>query len=243
MRFFEIGGCVRDKLLGVKSKDIDYSAVLEPNEKTHCQVTGQDPFDFMLATLIGRQFDIFELRPEFLTIRARFPKGSVHSGLTADFVLARKEADYTDGRRPDKVEPGTLEDDIFRRDFTMNALAEDEEGNLIDLVGGVQDINDKIIRAVGDPFDRFEEDALRIMRALRFKVTKGFTIDPVTQSAMVSLMPNLAGVSAERVREELVRMFNADPMWTVFTLDSFGVFPIIFDMGINLQPTLKEKIK
>jgi tRNA nucleotidyltransferase/poly(A) polymerase len=241
MQFFEVGGCVRDELLGVKSKDIDYTVVLGENDWHE----GDDitPFECMYLTLQINGFEIFLSTPEFLTVRARFPKGHKNSGITADFVLARKESDYTDGRRPDKVEPGTLMDDLRRRDFTMNAIAKDSEGNLIDPFNGQWDIEHRIIRAVGDPAERFEEDALRIMRALRFKVTKGFSIEYDTQKCMVGYMETLAGVSPERVREELTKMFNADPMETIYTLDVFAVFPIIFDMGINFQPTMKARVK
>jgi tRNA nucleotidyltransferase/poly(A) polymerase len=242
MRFYEVGGCVRDELLGVKSKDIDFTVVLE-DQDIKCAPSILTPFQIMRSMLMFRGFEIFLETPEFLTIRAKFPKGHKHSGLTADFVLARKESDYTDGRRPDKVEPGTLEDDLRRRDFTMNAIAKDEDGTLIDPFNGQQDIRGKIIRAVGDPTERFEEDALRIVRAMRFAVTKGFSIEAKTLEAMSHLRKNVAGVSAERVREELTKMFNHDPMHTIAILSSHGMFPIIFDMGINFQPTMKQKIK
>jgi tRNA nucleotidyltransferase/poly(A) polymerase len=241
MEFFEVGGCVRDELLGVKSKDIDFTVVLEP-------VAG-DPFRAMVKRLKMMGFEVFLESPEFLTVRAKFPKtGSLSArpergGMTADFVLARKESDYTDGRRPDKVEPGFLSDDLRRRDFTMNALAKDEDGNIIDMFGGIKDIERRIIRCVGDPVERFTEDALRILRAMRFSVTKGFNIDFDTRCAMEDRVDTIAGVSAERVREELTKMFNADPLETINMLDDFAMFPIIFGMGINFQPTMKERIR
>jgi tRNA nucleotidyltransferase (CCA-adding enzyme) len=241
MEFYEVGGCVRDELLGVKSKDIDFTVVLEP-------VAG-DPFRAMVNRLKMMGFEVFLESPEFLTVRAKFPKtGSLSArpergGMTADFVLARKESDYTDGRRPDKVEPGTLMDDLKRRDFTMNAIAKDKDGNLIDPFNGVQDIERRIIRAVGDPNERFTEDALRIVRALRFSVTKGFDIDHETEDAMWRLRHTVAGVSAERVREELTKMFNADPMKTIQVLREMDILPIIFGMGINFQPTMKQKVR
>jgi tRNA nucleotidyltransferase/poly(A) polymerase len=246
MKFFEVGGCVRDELLGVKSKDIDFTVVLEDFDFRNMQSWGvSDPFAYMEDRL-GRKygFEIFLPTPEFLTIRAKFPKGHKHSCLTADFVLARKESDYTDGRRPDKVEPGTLEDDLRRRDFTMNALAKDDRGIIIDLFGGQQDIKNKVIRTVGSPYQRFEEDALRIVRAMRFSVTKKFWIERETRDAMEDTLSTVAGVSAERVREELTKMFNADPLDTIITLNSFpSLIPIIFDMGINFQPTMKQRLR
>jgi tRNA nucleotidyltransferase/poly(A) polymerase len=243
MEMYMVGGCVRDELLGVQSKDIDFTVVLTEEEKRYIVRFNHTPFEYMAMRLNEMGFEIFLETPEYLTIRARFPKGHLHTGLTADFVLARKESGYTDGRRPDVVEPGTLFDDLARRDFTMNAMAKDSRGNLLDPFGGLLDVRDKIIRCVGDPHKRFEEDALRIVRAMRFSVTKGFTIEHNTWVAMNSLVHTVAGVSAERVREELTKMFNADPMKTVLILKNFNVLPIIFDMGINFQPTLKEKVR
>lgn len=243
MEFFEVGGCVRDELLGVKSKDIDFTVVLSDIDKMLCEEDEIDPFDYMVTALLGRDFTIFLETPEFLTVRAKFPKGHKNSGITADFVLARKESDYTDGRRPDRVEPGTLMDDLARRDFTMNAIAKGPDGKLIDPFAGQLDIENRVIRAVGDPNERFEEDALRIMRAIRFSVTKGFDIDWETEDAMVDRMFSLSGVSTERVREELVKMFNHDPLETVRTLNSFDLFPILFDMGLNFEPTMKARVK
>lgn len=242
MEMYMVGGAVRDELLGVQSKDIDFTVVLDPWDIDRAMGKAT-PFEIMGQLLHERGFRIFLETPEFLTIRAKFPKGHEHSGLTADFVLARKESDYTDGRRPDVVKPGTLMDDIFRRDFTMNALAKDTNGTIIDLVGGVKDINDRIIRAVGNPRERFEEDALRIMRAMRFTITKDFSIEEATRAAMWDLKDSVASVSSERVREELTKMFNHDPLRTIWILDQFDMFHTIFDMGINLQPTLKEKIR
>lgn len=244
MEFYEVGGCVRDELLGVKSKDIDYTVVLDKDETT------DDPFDYMVRELKRRGFKVFLESPEFLTARAQFPQSKnpgaiLHGppGLTADFVLARKESDYTDGRRPDVVEPGTLFDDLARRDFTMNAIAKATDGSLIDPFGGQSDIQNKIIRCVGDPHERFKEDPLRIVRAMRFFVTKGFNIETETANAMVGLTYKIAGVSAERVREELSKMFTVNPMMTIDVLEMFDVLPIIFNMGINFQPTMKERIR
>jgi len=241
MEMFEVGGCVRDELLGVKSKDIDFTVVLDNSD--FGMGARLDPFLVMKFNLVQQGFEIFLETPEFLTIRAKFPKAHRNAKLTADFVLARKESDYTDNRRPDKVEPGTLMDDLARRDFTMNAVAKATDGSLIDPFGGVQDIKDGIIRAVGDPAERFGEDALRIVRAMRFAVQKDFEIEAETMRAMSVLRRTVLGVSAERVREELTKMFNADPMRTVYILDDFDMFRIIFDMGINFQPTMKERIR
>ena len=243
MEMFMVGGAVRDKLLGVKSKDIDFSVVINEGEALFAQATGQTPFQFMVNNLIRGGFKIFLESPEFLTARAQFPKDHEDAGLTADFVLARKESDYTDNRRPDRVEPGTLMDDLARRDFTVNAIAKSFDGELIDPFGGAADLEMGLLRAVGDPEKRFEEDALRILRGMRFAVTKGFTLEQNTDDAMWRLRKTVAGVSPERVREELTKMFNHSPEETINMLDSFDMFGIIFGMGINFQPTMKERIR
>jgi tRNA nucleotidyltransferase/poly(A) polymerase len=220
MQMYQVGGAVRDELLGVPSKDIDFTVVLSPEDCSPGDpgvkegkpwFTPHDPFIVMGRMLRHQGFEIFLETPEFLTIRARFPKGSEHSRLTADFVLARKESDYTDGRRPDVVVPGTLEDDLARRDFTMNAIAKDGEGNLIDPHGGISDIKATTIRAVGDPMERLTEDALRALRAVRFSVTKGFGIDMALEDAMESIEVLDAirdKISDERIAVELQKMFR-----------------------------------
>lgn len=251
MKMFMVGGAVRDELLGVQSKDIDFTCVLEKADidayTAHNRLT---PFEYMVFFLEGQGFKIFLETPDYLTVRAQFPKGHEHSGLTADFVLARKESNYTDGRRPDTVEPGSLLEDLRRRDFTMNAIAkktwagDDSDGAFyIDPFDGREDIKNKIIRCVGNPEDRFREDALRIVRAMRFAVTTGFGIEQLTRRAMTELAPTVADVSAERVREELTKMFNVNPRKTIVVLGVFKMYSIIFDMGINFQPTLRSKIK
>jgi tRNA nucleotidyltransferase/poly(A) polymerase len=261
MKMFEVGGCIRDELLGVPSKDIDFTVVMEESDLRNTGTEDElDMFKVMVHRLREQGFEIFLEAPEFLTVRARFPdryfttpppQGSVvpvlqrTKGLTADFVLARKESDYTDGRRPDVVVPGTLEDDLARRDFTMNAIAKDTDGSLIDPFNGQRDIRVRIIRAVGDPFDRLTEDALRAVRALRFSVTKGFTIDKDLAFAMESaavLNAIVDNISDERVQIELSKMFRFD---TVSSLIRINEFPALRDAmfagNVSLDATMKLK--
>ena len=190
MKIFMVGGCVRDEILGRHSKDIDFSVVVEPKDQhpgdPDFSFAPHDPFEVMKRKLEFAGFKIFTENKEHLVIRAHVPKneGWVFADLpantTADFVLARKEGTYSDGRRPDAVEPGTLHDDLARRDFTMNAIAKDEFGNFHDPFNGRADIAAHMIRAVGSPEDRFSEDALRILRAFRFSATLGFWIEKNT---------------------------------------------------------------
>ena len=239
--FFEVGGCVRDSLLGIPSKDIDFSVVAPEG----VFATADSAFLAMEAQLSEQDFQIFESRHEFLTIRARVPKGHALEARTtvADFVLARKDGPYTDGRRPDWVKPGTLEDDIFRRDFSVNALCRDIQGNLIDLVGGVSDIENGILRFVGDPEQRIKEDGLRVLRGFRFQITKGFVPDDETYAVLRSGLAEemLACVSRERVREELNKMFLFS---TLDSLHLLGTLPdtmakVIFSGGLRLDATMK----
>lgn len=254
MEMFEVGGCVRDEILGVPSKDIDFSVVLEESDFTTPSFEDY-PFNVMVYLLKKMGFKIFLETPEFLTVRAQFPGKEViipgtnvnfhNPKLTADFVLARKESDYTDGRRPDKVEVGTLQDDLARRDFTMNAIAKDSEGNFIDPFNGQQDIEDRIIRAVGDPMERLTEDALRAVRAMRFSVTKGFSIDMELCQAMDSL--EVAGlirekISDERIQVEISKMFRHNTLRSLDVLSMFThLTDAIFDGRVSLDATLKQK--
>ena len=257
MQMYLVGGAVRDSLLGISSKDYDFTVVLDESDlpAPGTTVTEPDPFKTMVNNLKLHGLEVFLESPEYLTVRARFPSKEVKVGgtidkfafanscLTADFVLARKESGYTDGRRPDEVVPGTLEDDLARRDFTMNAIAKDSEGNLIDPFGGVQDINDRVVRAVGNAFDRLEEDALRAVRALRFSVTKGFRIDNELKFAMNThavLDSIVNNISDERIQQELSKMFRFD---TVASLHLLSKFPLLTDAmfagSVSLDATMK----
>lgn len=197
MKLYKVGGCVRDTFLGMPSKDIDYAVEASS-------------FDQMRQEMIDKGFNIFLETPQFLTIRAKYP----NSKMVADFVLCRKESGSTDSRHPDLVEPGTIFDDLQRRDFTMNAIAEcDETGNIIDPHGGILDLRQKLLRAVGNAEDRFNEDSLRILRAIRFSITKDLTIHTDIWQAFEKIDPRkLASVSTDRKREELNKMFAADSL-------------------------------
>lgn len=247
MKLYEVGGCVRDELLGVKSKDIDFSVVLDNEDKVVACAMNESYYDYMVRSLeiIGvkviRDNDGVPVGAEFLTVRG------IHSKRGAvDFVLARKEGDYSDGRRPDKVEVGTLVDDLARRDFTMNAIAKDENGALIDPFNGRKDIRDGIIRAVGDPIERLTEDALRAVRAFRFAVTKGFYIDGSLAAAMESFEVCNAicyKISDERIQAELSKAFRFNSRKAGTLL--FGTFPALANAAlagnVSLDATMKTK--
>lgn len=243
MTFRKVGGCVRDQLLGVPTKDIDFSVEI-PSLVGVNAATG---FNAMREELEARGFHIFVETPEHGTIRAQFPRGHELRGVTtADFVLCRKEGPYSDGRRPDFCDVGTLTDDLNRRDFTVNAMAEGTDGSIIDLHGGQDDLRAMILRCVGNPLDRMREDALRAMRAIRFAVTKGFQLDPVLSGVLGrgDVAKALAAISTDRREKELRLMFQHD---TLFAMDVLNheVTPEFRDAafaGIKLNPTTKRRL-
>lgn len=239
-QFAEVGGAVRDKFLGLESKDVDFVAV--PTQQFD---TAENAFISLSNHLKEKKFKVFLETPQFFTIRAQVPDDHPLKERTnvADFVLARKDSKNSDGRRPDFVLPGTLMDDLERRDFTINAMAI-MDGKLIDPFGGRDDINNRLLKFVGDPHERIKEDGLRVMRALRFSITKGFDIDSdawnVINSAFGAAM--LRKVSTERIRDELEKMFMHDSFSSMKILLELNE-PFrwdIFGRGIRLMPTLKQ---
>jgi tRNA nucleotidyltransferase/poly(A) polymerase len=232
MEMFEVGGCVRDEMLGLRTKDVDF-VVLAPS------------FDAMRDELERQGFKTHVEKPEFVTIRAGVPEGHALRARTkdADFVLARKDSATGDGRRPDSVEPGTLADDLARRDFTVNAMAKAADGTLVDPHGGADDLKARTLRFVGDPHQRIAEDGLRVLRGFRFCVTKGFDPEPATAAALVSPLATemLGKVSVERISDEINRMCEADTMRTLDILAAvpFAMRDAIFRDGLRLSATLK----
>lgn len=243
-KIFKVGGCVRDSLLGIKTKDIDFTFVLDDLNKTV-----EEGFKEMEQWMVDQGFTIFLSVPEMFTIRAKFPSDHKFAKLDADFVMARKEVGYVEGTRRPILELGTLEDDLIRRDFTVNAMAEDEDGNLIDLFDGMWALENRMLLTPLDPAQTFLDDPLRMLRALRFSITKDFIIPPKTWSAI--FLPTLIDklektVSGERIREEVVKMMQAD---TVKTLRLFNeidkieprFMEVVFGKDMWLKPTFENK--
>jgi len=234
IKLYEVGGCVRDAIRGVASKDVDFVAIAPS-------------YDAMREHLVSQGFRIFVEKPEFVTIRCSIPADHPLRARAkdADFVLARKDGPTADGRRPQFVEPGTLEDDLARRDFSMNAVARDPlSGEFVDPHGGIEDIRRRLIRFVGDPMTRIREDGLRVLRGLRFAVTLDFTIDERSLDAMLSVeaASMLAAVSEERTRDEVEKMCAAN---TIRTVSILGNLPdhtkgAIFRGRLRLSATLKS---
>lgn len=247
MQMFLVGGAVRDEILGVPFKDYDYTVVLHPWDDLHScfNAVEKDPFKIMESNLLAEGYEIFDRNPEFFTIRARFPKNDHRRGIVGDFVLAREEGPYSDGRHPDWVKPGKLSHDLARRDFTMNAIAKD--GNAyVDPHGGQLDIKRKVVRAVGDPLERLTEDPLRAIRAIRFAVTKGFGIESNLASAMrePSVTDGVASarVADERITAEFEKMFRKDTVKSILFLNQFpGLMAAAFSGKVSLDATMKQK--
>ena len=220
--FFEVGGKVRDEILGLQSKDVDFVAV--PNSFLLREYKeASDMFQVLDDYLTAEKFEIFLKTPECYTIRARFPKNHKYQGV-ADFVMARKEVGYVPGTRTPIIKPGTLYDDLARRDATLNALAKDDNEKIIDFFNGLQDLKDGILRTPLDPVKTFDDDPLRIIRFIRFSITKGFSIDNIAHSTMeeYDYESKMGVVSDERIREELYKCFKFDTPKTLLILDRYS---------------------
>lgn len=179
------GGCVRDLVMKKKPHDIDIATSAHPEQVEKL---------FRKTIPIGKQFGVILVQE------------SQHTFEVATF---RAEGKYLDGRHPEEVHFTDSKKDALRRDFTVNALFYDPvKKRVIDYVQGRKDIRAKIIRTVGDPYQRFDEDKLRILRAVRFAANLGFTIEPKTWKAVKQIATQINQVSQERIREELVKIFT-----------------------------------
>lgn len=181
------GGCVRDMLLGVEPKDIDIVTSAKPNEIE----------DLLEHTIpIGKEFGVI------LTVK---------NGYKFEVATFRSDSGYSDGRRPDAIEFTNAKEDALRRDFTINALFYDPiEEKIHDFVGGEKDLNERLIRFIGEPEDRIKEDHLRMLRAVRFKNNFGFQYHPDTYNAIKKHANLIARISKERIRDELNKMMMGE---------------------------------
>jgi putative nucleotidyltransferase with HDIG domain len=214
-----VGGCVRDLLLGRQPKDFDVATSAPPDK---------------VLTLFEKTF----------AVGAHFGVVLVCSGeIVTEVATFRSDGAYSDGRRPDAVQFSTSpEEDVKRRDFTINGMMLDPVDNsVLDFVGGMQDLQTGLIRAIGDPAERFTEDKLRLLRGVRFAARFAFELEPATARAMERLAPAVDQVSRERVREELTRMLTEGHARRAFALlDATGllaqVLPEVARMKGVAQP-------
>ena len=232
---FLVGGCVRDLIIGREPKDWDVTTNAKPEEiiglfeKTiyenifgtvgvcipivSIEKTADVPHETVTSVTHVTKYDIVEVTPY------------------------RIEAKYSDNRHPDEVLfSENIEDDLKRRDFTMNALALDNKGHITDLYKGQEDIKDKVVRAVGNPNDRFQEDALRMLRAIRFSAQLDFAIDYETMKAIVDNAKLLKNISSERIRDEFVKIIESkNPSMGIAMLSKLGLLK-------QMIPELEEGI-
>lgn len=215
-RAYAVGGCVRDTLLGEDPNDWDVTTSALPEE-------------------------VLNVFKDEHTIPTGLKHGTVtvmknHSPI--EITTFRIDGTYADSRHPEKVTfSDRIADDLSRRDFTINALAWNEESGIVDCFNGISDLKKGLIRAVGDPQKRFEEDALRILRAYRFSARLGFSIEKLTRIALISEAPRLKNISRERISSEFCRLTIAKDARTVLKmLEADGIFPYIFDGAIYTLP-------
>jgi len=199
------GGSVRDLLRGETPKDIDIATDARPDAVQAI---------FARTYAVGAHFGVIVV---------------LENGLQFEVATFRSDGAYLDGRRPAEVHFSTAEEDAARRDFTINGMFFDPVANeVLDFVGGRADLERRVIRAIGDPSQRFAEDRLRILRAVRFATVLGFEIEPATWDAVLASASSINEISAERIREELVRIFlspNRIRGWDL--LDSSGLMAAI----------------
>jgi len=200
-----VGGCVRDLVLRRRPSDYDIATSAPPGavEKLFKKtIPVGKTFGVMIVRLDGRNFEVATFRKDF---------------------------DYQDGRRPERVEFADARMDVLRRDFTVNGLFMDPaSGKILDWVGGVRDARRKLIRTIGSPARRFREDKLRVLRAVRFAANLGFAIEKRTFQAVRKMRRQIRWVSAERIRDELVKIITGpDPARGFQLLDKTGLIEII----------------
>lgn len=212
-----VGGCVRDFILGVKSKDVDIATncpidILEKEFNVVADVSKNRTFGIVIIDYNGYRYE------------------------TAQF---RVESKYTDGRRPDEVTfVSSFKQDASRRDLTFNALGMRANGEIIDYFGGISDLNNKIIKVVGCPFDRFGEDFLRLMRVIRFAARFDFEIEYCTAEAVRECSFFLNNLAIERVTDELMKMASLGGKKFAKALqlmDNFGMLEQILPEVTNLK--------
>lgn len=195
-----VGGCVRDMILGVSPNDWDVATAAFPE-------------------------DVISLFPDSIPTGIRHGTVTVRSGgQFVEVTTFRSDGDYADHRHPDNVRfVGDLNTDLSRRDFTINAIAVTADGVLVDPCHGVDDIRAGVIRCVGDPEKRFDEDALRMLRAFRFSSRLGFEIEENTWRAILSCAPLAADLSAERMRDEIEKILLTSSPESLYTVISCGL--------------------
>ncbi len=197
---YAVGGCVRDSILGRNPDDWDITTSARPEQ---------------IKSFFKKTIDT-GIKHGTVTVMMN------HTGY--EVTTYRIDGEYKDGRHPESVEfSAKLVDDLKRRDFTINAMAYNESNGFVDEFNGIEDLNNHVIRCVGNPIERFSEDALRMMRAIRFSAQLGFDIDSKTYAAIVELAPTIRQVSMERVQVELAKTIMSDNPFYVKQYEQTGL--------------------
>ncbi len=203
---FAVGGCVRDTLLGREPGDWDITTSAKPEE---------------VKKIFGKTVDT-GLQHGTVTV--------IRSGIGYEVTTYRIDGEYQDGRHPESVEfTSNLKEDLKRRDFTINAMAYSHETGIVDEFGGMEDLEHRIIRCVGLAHDRFTEDALRILRAIRFAAQLGFEIEEETYRAIADIAPNLKKVSKERIQVEMTKLLQSNYPEKVVMVEATGISSYVTD--------------
>jgi len=213
------GGCVRDMIMGIEPKDYDITTNAKPEEIKRL---------FKRTILVGAKFGVIVV---------------VKDGINYEVATFRSEIGYKDGRHPDEVIFTDEKEDVKRRDFTINGLLFDSLKNrIIDYVGGKDDINNKIIRTIGNPFKRFNEDKLRMMRAVRLAMRFGFDIEENTFNAVKCKGFEISEISKERIRDELVKILTEGAAGRgIKLLDKAGMLKVILPEVADMKGVEQPK--
>ena len=192
-----VGGAVRDLLLGLPSSDWDVTTNATPDQIV----------PLFSESFYDNEYGTVKVAGKHIREQFKLGEDAINDDSLYDITTYRSESGYSDKRRPDKVEWGkTIEEDLKRRDFTINAIAINLRSEIVDPYNGQEDIKLKLIKAVGEPKERFEEDALRIMRAIRIGAQLGFAIEEKTLSALKDKVVNLKEISLERIGAEVMKL-------------------------------------
>lgn len=214
---YAVGGCVRDSILGRIPDDWDITTSATPLETKQ---------------LFKRTFDT---GIEHGTITVLIDKEAF------EVTTYRVDGKYEDSRHPSEVTfTRSLREDLLRRDFTINAMAYNDAEGLVDIFGGIEDLQNKTIRCVGNARERFGEDALRILRAVRFAAQLGFEIEEETREGIIELAPTLANISAERIQVELIKMLVSPNPGLLRTAYELGITKVILPEFDELMKTTQE---
>ena len=232
--FYKVGGCIRDKLLNLQHKDIDFVVV------------GMN-INSLQSYLIDRGFVIIKIFHECLTIKTKFlsdteidfPFKLIRNNIY-DFNVGRKDLEYNNSTRVPKICVGSLYDDMYRRDFTINSLAEDANGNIIDYFNGISDINNKVVKTIIDPNISVEQDPLRILRGIRFAITLNFILDEKLEAAINNFNYTLMNkITTDKIIRELKLCFSHNTLATLRLLNKFNnLETYLFDNNIKLVPKI-----